>query len=919
MMNPYIRFMLPLMLLSQAVAATNFVVTNTNDSGPGSLRQAITDANSGAGSDLITFSIPASDPGYNAARGAWILTPATSYPYFTGSNITVDGHSQALNQGDSNSTGPEIVIDGLGTLANAFILATPGNVIKGLCIVRCTYAIVFFNSTAMNNLVSGCYIGTDESGSIPLGNMVGIGVSGNAVNNTISDNLISGNSQAGIGLQAAGQTTIRGNKIGTDRLGVSALPNYYGIAVDNGVNVIIGGNSPADRNLISGNTSCGIGLNGSGTHNITVKGNYIGTDTSGTLPIPNDFGIILAGSPNNTIGGASPGEGNLISGNLSAGVLLNGSGTNFNSIRGNIVGLDFSGSSELHNHVGILLKSNAKNNIVGGPAAGDRNIISGNDEIGVYVEASDSNRFENNLIGPDITGMNPIMAGDSMFQGNGIELNTVSKYNVVINNVISGNRVYGFVFYGQVSYNDLTGNLIGTDITGNHAMKNATGICVDGASNHNNIIDNVLSGNLSYGIFIVTTGTYYNVVQGNMIGTNAAGTDSIPNDIGLTIGGGARYNVIGGYQPHERNIISGNRFDGIEIADNMTDYNQIIGNYVGTDISGTYAIPNVHGIGIATFPASNLFDGNLVSGNSQMGYILFESADSNRIINGKVGTDASGVNPLPNGLTGILLMEGANHNVIGGDTCGNIIAYNGNGGVVLLDDDTRFNTISGNAIHDNSGLGGIDIFPYGCNGNDVGDGDSGPNDMINYPAAQVVAYDSVSGQTAIWGTVDVPDADSAIVEVFIAQQDSLGCSEGPVYLGQCMVNQNLTWVLLTSALSMGDEITLTLTDKYGNTSEFAPRTNVSYTDGVAQHGPVNEEIRVMPNPFSDHFAVEFSGERPYSIALLDAFGRCITESSGLNDRRWEFNEGTPLGAGFYILRITCTDGRIVTHRLCKTQ
>jgi titin len=695
-----------------------------------------------------------------------------------------------------------------------------------------------------------------------------------------------------------------------------AVPNYYGIAFDNGFNCTIGGINPSQRNVISGNSSSGIALNGNNSFGNVIKGNHIGTDLNGNSAIPNDFGIVLANARNNTIGGSTVAERNIICGSLSGGILLNGTGTNNNVIKGNYIGLNANGTLEIHNHVGVLLKSNANSNTIGGNTTGERNVISGNDEIGVYIEASDSNFVTNNYIGPDASGLNPIMIGDSMFQGNGIELNTVSQHNLVLNNVISGNRVYGFVFYGQVSNNDLIDNYIGTDATGNAPMKNATGICVDGASNHNNILYNVLSGNISYGIFIVTTGTYYNVVQGNLIGTNAAGTDTIPNDIGLILGGGARYNLIGGPDPMQRNIISGNRFDGIEIADNMTDFNIITNNYIGTDITGTQALPNLHGVGIATFPANNTLDNNLISGNLQMGVIIYENADSNVVINSIIGTDALG-SPLPNGLTGVLIMEGASHNIIGGDMCGNVIAHNGNGGVVIIDSTSKYNTISGNSMYDNHQLSGIDLYPYGCTVNDAGDADNGPNDLVNYPIVQMVAYDSITGETAIWGTVDVPVYDSAVVEIFISQLDSLGCGEGMTYLGQNMVNSSMMWVLLTHDLQITDKITTTLTDKFGNTSEFSPSYQVIFSDGVDEIASMSHGMAVSPNPFSDHLTIGFSKELPEQLDILDLTGRVVFSFDKVSDPQMIWIPQSNIASGMYLVRAVLADGAIALQRIVK--
>ena len=631
-----ISIILITLCLTEISFGATFIVTNTNDTGAGSLRQAIDEANV-FGPDVIEFNIPNTDLGYDAVNGVWVISPATAYEYFLTGQTTIDGTTQTANQGDTNPFGPEIVIDGTNTITQCFLLVSPANIVKGVTIGNFTYGVQVYGSQGTQNQITECYLGISFDGATAFSNDVAVTISDDAFNNTVTNNIISGNLSAGIGISLSNDNTITGNKIGTDISGTIPVPNASGIMIDASTGNVIGGNLYSEKNLISGNTNNGILISGTTSSNNDIKGNFIGTDISGTIPVPNAFGIIIANSGNNTIGGNTAYERNIISGNIESAILINGTGAEYNTVTGNYIGVDSTGLNILDNHVGVLIKTNADNNTIGGTTPGERNIISGNSEIGVYIESSDSNIVMGNYIGPDATGTGMLAIGDTLFQANGIELNTVAKYNIIggstpeERNIISGNRVYGMIFYGQTSENSLIGNYIGTDVTGNVAMPNATGICVDASSNHNYIYNNVLSGNISYGIFLVTNGTDYNEVKGNKIGTNAAGTDTIPNDIGLLLGGGAQHNIIGGTSALDRNIISGNRYNGIEAADNLTNYNEIIGNYIGTDITGAYAVPNGNGIGFSTFPKHNIVDGNLISGNSDIGLILYEVADSNKV------------------------------------------------------------------------------------------------------------------------------------------------------------------------------------------------------------------------------------------------------------------------------------------------
>jgi titin len=837
---PRLLFLIFLMTLSFSMHAANYVVTTTADAGAGSLRQAITDANSSPGGDNISFNIPVTDGGYNPSRHVWVLTPATAYPYLIGAYITIDAGTQTLNAGDSNVYGPEIMIDGNGTLANAFILASPACVIKGMIISRCVYGVIFYNSTCTSGTLSNCYIGTNETGSSAMGNQYGVGISGSATGVVIRDNLISGNTTAGIAVQAASNCTIAGNYIGTDRTGTVALPNDFGVAVDNGNGILIGGSVVADRNIIGGNNQSGVILNGSGAYNNTVKGNYIGLGPDGLNRVPN--------------------------------------------------------------HVGLMLKTGADHNVIGGSTNADRNVISGNDEIGVYIEASDSNRVARNYIGPAADGTTPVMIADSMFQGNGIELNTVSKYNIIEDNVISGNRVYGFIFYGQVSENTLSFNLIGTDATGLTSMQNATGICVDGASNHNYIYNNLLSGNMSYGIFIVTTGTYYNRVMGNRIGVNIMGTDSLPNDIGLTLGGGARYNIIGGPGTDEANVISGNRYDGIEIADNMTDYNIIRNNLIGTDLSGTYAIPNVNGVALATYPAHNTIKENIISGNSEMGIILYEHADDNNIFGNYIGTNP-GFDSIPNGLSGILIREGACRNHIGCDTNTNFIHYNGNGGIVISDSNCLQNSMIHNSLYHNAVLPGIDLYPYGCTANDAGDADSGPNGLLNYPIIETAEADSTPANWLVWGSVDIPDADSARIDVYAAAPNAWSCGEGSVFLGSTLTFGGNHWSLSGNGIvQSGSIITATCTDRFGNTSEFCPDVVMQDLSGIEEND-AEVSVTIFPNPFAEQIHISAGGGLIQHIEIHTLTGQEIYSEERINRSTFTWNAEPSMAPGVYIISI----------------
>ena len=165
---------------------------------------------------------------------------------------------------------------------------------------------------------------------------------------------------------------VAGNHLGVDITGTIAFGNGDGSVTDAGVRVnggmgsTIGGTTAADRNIISGNNQTGIFLTSSARGN-RIIGNYIGTDATGTVAIPNlGEGMRLDASPtNNTVGGPTPGERNIISGNTTVGITIRGDD---NLVQGNFIGTDVTGTVALPNLVnGIdLMERTSDNNTIGG-------------------------------------------------------------------------------------------------------------------------------------------------------------------------------------------------------------------------------------------------------------------------------------------------------------------------------------------------------------------------------------------------------------------------------------------------------------------------------------------------------------------------------------------------------------------------
>ncbi len=251
-------------------------------------------------------------------------------------------------------------------------------------------------SFTAGNTIQGNFIGTDANGTGPLGNL-GAGVSlsysanGNLIGGSAASarNVISANDN-GIVIEGSASNRVQGNRIGTDRTGTANLGNTQSGVVleDAATRNVIGGAVAGARNIISGNDANGVLIEGVDAALNRVRGNFIGTDRTGTLDLGNTlFGVALrGGAHDNTIGGALAGTGNVISGNDSSGVLLEELGTEDNLVQGNWIGTDVTRTLDLGNALhGVFITDNASRNSIGGTVAGAGNVIAFNGENGVLV------------------------------------------------------------------------------------------------------------------------------------------------------------------------------------------------------------------------------------------------------------------------------------------------------------------------------------------------------------------------------------------------------------------------------------------------------------------------------------------------------------------------------------------------------
>jgi len=700
------------------------IVTNTNDSGAGSLRAAIVQANIRPGT-TIRFNIPAS----RLSGGVVTISPDTALPAIRANGTRIDGTTQTAFSGNTNAAGPEVVIKGDGLGAGSaegygLVIGASNCLVKGLIING--FAENGVSIGGNYNQIEGCYIGTGPAGTIAARNFIGISVSGdfNVIGGTTAAarNVISGNQIAGIRIDGATTNSVLGNYIGTNAAGTAAIPNGIGVDINAGTSNVIGGVTAGTRNIISGNRDKGIQISNITSVRNVVAGNTIGLNAAGTGSLGNAAGVVIFNGKNNTIGGELPLARNVISGNIGAGVAI-GTAASGNLVLRNYIGTNVAGTAAIGNGEGVSITGAAKANSIGnratvGSTNGTGNVISGNTGAGVSITGvgTDGNIVIDNFIGTNNSGTTTV-----------------------------ANRGHGVAISGGAK-----ANRIGQGSSG---------------------FSNLISGNGQSGVVIVGAGTDSNLVLNNYIGLNRAGGIRLGNSqYGVSISGGARLNRIGLIRDGGQdagNVIAGSGLAGVRIAGIGTNNNDVQNNFIGTNNFGTLAVANTTGVLISEGARNNLIGGvstetdkagNVISGNSAVGVEITGIGTSGNFVRAnRIGLIYGRGIALPNG-TGVILANGASSNLIGFDvtTLGtgtglrNLIGGNRGDGIEVRGNSTG-NRIHGNNIDLNGGLG-IDLVggtedANGVTGNDLRDGDTGANALQNHPTISSVTVTPVTGTT----------------------------------------------------------------------------------------------------------------------------------------------------------------------------
>ena len=478
----------------------------------------------------------------------------------------------------------------------------------------------------------------------------------------------------------------------------------------------------------------------------------------------------------NTVNG--PGLNFATGGNTVRGLVINGSGVGLfiqgsasnNVIEGSFIGTDATGMTNGTTAMTDGLNVNSRGNRIGGTELWQRNLIGGCTESDIQVvSGGNSNIIVNNYVGTDKNGTGKIANGEGISIGS--STNVIGGTTAAARNIVSGNGIG--VSIGGGSFNTVQGNYIGTDVTGLQRLANGTGVSVATPTNQIGGITatlgqppgNLISVNTGQGVSL--GGGSGQIVQGNLIGTDVTGTNDLGNGTA-----GILLNVPDSVISN--NVISGNNAQGIQTTGSAGSRDRIVGNWIGTDISGTLNLSN------NSFGVQNGGGWDNVCSN-------------------------------------------------------NVIAFNGDHAIQHAGNSSTNNTITGNSIFSNAKLG-INLFvagdtATGATSNDVCDADSGvANFLQNYPVLTSANSDATS--VTISGLLDSVANKTYKLEFFANTVcDPSGHGEGKQFLGSTNVTtganctNNFT-VTFPVAVSNGMLITSTATDPTGNTSEFsACRTN----------------------------------------------------------------------------------------------
>jgi len=908
----------------------DILVTTTMDDGPGSLREAILEADVRPGPNRILFQIPMTDNGYDPNTGVWSIQPVSGLPYIGDDDLVIDGYSQSIFIGaDTNPEGPEIEIDGsLTTDARGIMITGSRAVIAALAINRFDDAGIFVYG-AEGGLVTGCYIGIDAKGTEPAGNDEGITLYRNArdfvigaPDSTYAGNIISYNSNTGIMIQDSCKNNyIIGNIIGPDVTGTAmSTNNLHGVYITD-----YSDSNYVFQNQIGFSTYTGVYVNRSSYCHI--EGNEIGTDETWQRNMGNqDDGIFVSNSSScrmikNTIG-FNHSNGIVVAGQEAVNNLISQNAISKNEMKG--IEIAEGGNN------GILpptFLSVSSTQILGTAGGGQIvEIFNDDDDEGqLYLGSTMADAAGNFTFtlssSPQLTNITAtatdIDGNTSAFslpygQGGNILVTTTADGGpgslreaiLEAENRPGPNRIvfqipmtdHGYDTnrgvwtiqpatalpwivddnlyldgYSQSMFIGTDTNPEGPEIEIDGSLTNEVhGICIRGSG----VTIAGLVINRFNGAGIWVWDVLGGLVTGCYLGINARGTEPVGNFDGISLYRNVCNFMIGAPDStYAGNIISGNTSFGISIRDSCKN-NIIIGNRIGPNrIGSAMSANNLHGMYIE-FSDSNYIYNNQIGCNRNLG-IYINKSDYCHIERNEIGTDGTWQLNMGNQNDGILVENSASNRFVN-----NTIGFNKSSGIEITGPEATGNIISQNAISKNE-MKGIELT-------------FGGNEGISPPTILSATVTQVTGTTGGGQTVEIFSDDG---------------NQGQFYLGSVVADAAGNFSFAVSSSPLLTNITATTLNSSGNTSEFSPPVKTNIETFTSERLPKEFVLHHnYPNPFNASSIITF--ELPYNsyvkLKIYNLMGKEVetlisgNRKAGLYKVEWS---PTHIPSGIYFCRL----------------
>ena len=740
---------------------------------------------------------------------------------------------------------------------------TQGNVVSGNTAIG-----VHLAAGADGAVIDGNRIGTDALGLQVVSN----GASGLVLDRSLGvrigvgyRNIIGGNHGTGITLGSGSHNAvISANYIGVSAGGATALPNTSdGLSIGVATNVTVGGVLMAQRNVISASGGNGV-IMASGSDGALVEGNYIGTDVNAATALRNGgTGVNLSGSRNagvfwniisgnggdgvhlgngshsacvcsNLIGVSGVGSvaltnqgagisidhargvqisGNTLAGNQNNGISISGGSTNA-VINGNRIGVGSDGATAVGNGgTGISITS-SPGALIGGEGSGQGNVVSGCTGAGITLSGgSDDAVLIGNRVGVSQSGMTAVTNN-----GTGISVSQSQRIQIggTNHNVVGANFGYAISLGSDVTNVVVAGNMIGVNSNATAVMPNGNyGVLGYASQLTVGSVDPALRnivGGFVYGV-TVQGGSAVRVV-GNYIGIGADGSNALANYHGLILQGSSTGVVVGGTAPGERNVISRNQNEQINLNTSLGGH-RIQGNYIGVTANG---LPYGTSSGADAIKVFNT-PGNLIGGTTNAGgnviggtlrgiWLLGTGSCNNVVSGNRLGVDATGSGAARLSDHGVLIQDGSNNRIGGTAAERNIIANNADG--VTITNIAVGNLVVANLIYSNTPNANLAL--------------RGVNPNNNQAAPSFVSAFVVSNLVYVKGTLGSAPSRNYWIDLY---QSSGGANiDATSYLGRVPLTTGAsgtgTFVAgFATAMATGSFVSATATDQGSNTSPFA--------------------------------------------------------------------------------------------------